>query len=116
VPGGTVDESFAGRPRVQRDIYEELLAHLGRQGPVHVDAVRVGVFLASDRKLAEVRPQARALSLALFLPGSVEHARIARRIRVSADRTVHVIKLYTLADVDDDLRAWLTEAYAAATD
>jgi hypothetical protein len=115
VPGGTVDESFDGRPPVQRDIYDELLAHLRESGPVHEDAVRVGVFLSSDRKLAEVRPQARALSLMLFLPRVVEHPRIARRIEVSVDRTVHVVKLVAVADVDADVRAWLTEAYAAAT-
>jgi hypothetical protein len=115
VPGCTVDECFVGRPPVQREIYEELVAHLGELGPVHADAVLVGVFFKSDRKLAEVRPQARSLSLSLFLPRVVDHPRIARRIGVSADRTVHVVKLAAVADVDDEIRGWLTEAYAAAT-
>src|SRR5690349_8434546 len=63
LPGNTVDESFEGRPPVQREIYELLMAHLSTLGPVHVDAVRVGLFLKSARKFAEVRPRARSLSL-----------------------------------------------------
>lgn len=100
---------------MQRAIYEELMAHLTTLGPVHADAVRVGVFLKSDRKLAEVRPMARSLSLALTLPRVLQDGRIARRIRLSGDRTVHVVRLRSVADVDDQVRDWLTEAYDAAT-
>jgi hypothetical protein len=39
---------------------------------------------------------------------------VARRIRISADRTVHVVELVTVADVDDLVRDWLTEAFLAA--
>jgi hypothetical protein len=115
VPGCSVDETFAGRDPVQRAIYEELMAHLTTLGPVHADAVRVGVFLKSDRKLAEVRPMARSLSLALTLPRVLQDGRIARRIRLSGDRTVHVVRLRSVADVDDQVRDWLTEAYDGAT-
>lgn len=116
VPGGTVDESFAGRPPVQREIFNALLAHLRALGPVHIGAVRVGVFLHCDRKLAEVRPQIRSLVLSVVLPRPTDHPRIARRMTIGAGRIGDVVKLVTLEDVDDEVRAWLTEAYAAATD
>jgi hypothetical protein len=90
--------------------------HLATLGPVHADAVGVGVFLKSDRKLAEVRPKARSLNLWLFLPRPVEHPRIARRLPVSGDRTMHVLKLLDPADVDDQVCAWLGESFDAATD
>lgn len=92
-----------------------MMEHLASLGPVHADAVRVGVFLKSDRKLAEVRPKPRSLSLALMLPRVIDHPRIARRIGVAGDRTVHFIKLTSVDAVDDELREWLTEAYVAAT-
>jgi len=44
VLGCSVEESFAARPPVQRAIYDALMAHLSTLGPVHVDAVRVGVL------------------------------------------------------------------------
>jgi hypothetical protein len=104
---------FAGRPPVQRAIYDAVYAHLASLGPVHADAVRVGVFLKHERKLAELRPKARGLSLALFLPRPVDDARIARTIRAS-DRIVHFVTLTALHDVDGQVRGWLSEAYLAA--
>jgi hypothetical protein len=78
---------------------------------VHVDAVQVGVFLKHERKLAELRPKARSLELALVLPHDLHDARIARSLRTSADTIVHFIKLTAVGQVDDTLRDWLSEAY-----
>jgi hypothetical protein len=111
LPGGTVDASFAGRPPLQRAIYDALVAHLSTLGPLHEDAVRVGVFLKAQRKLADVRPKQRWLSVALYLPRRVEDPRITRHLVVSPSRIVHGIKLHTLDDVDQQVLAWATEAY-----
>jgi hypothetical protein len=115
VPGCSVDECFAGRPPVQRAIYEALLAHLATLGPVHVDAVSVGVFLKCERTLAEVRPMARNLSVNLVLPRAIDDPRISRTIRASGERFVHIVKLFGVDDVDDQLGDWLTEAYDFAS-
>src|SRR5439155_8592160 len=56
VPGNSVDECFATRPPYQREIFEVLMEYLDTLGPVHLDAVRVGVFLKRERTFAEVRP------------------------------------------------------------
>jgi hypothetical protein len=114
VPGGTVDETFAGRPAYQRATYDEIAAHLGTLGPLHVDAVRVGVFLKNSQKFAEVRPKARSLSLALVLPRRLDDARVARSLPISTGRVVNFVKLTCVDDIDDQVRGWLTEAYDAA--
>jgi uncharacterized protein DUF5655 len=114
VPGCTVDQSFARRPPIQREIYDALVAHLRTIGPVHEDAVTVGVFLKNDRKFAEVRPMMTRLSLALILRGKIDHPRFYRYVRVSADRVAHLMRLTAVDDIDDELRGWLTEAYEQA--
>jgi hypothetical protein len=96
-------------------VYDEILAHLESLGPVHVDAVTVGVFLKSDRKLAEVRPMARALSVELVMPRPLGSPRVAFQLRASATRVVHVVRLTSVEQVDDELLGWLTEAYDYAT-
>ena len=111
VPGCTVDESFAGRPPVQRAIYDALITHLKTIGPVHEDAVKVGVFLKHERKLAEVRPMAKSLSLELILERKIDHPRFFRYVKISSDRIVHVLRLTSVDDVDDEVKQWLTEAY-----
>ena len=116
VPGGTVAETFAGRPEYQRATYEAIMAHLRMLGPVHVDAVGVGVFLKSDRKFAEVRPMARALSLDILSTHTIAHPRVVRSQRIAADRVWNVLRLHGPDDVDEALKAALTIAYDDATD
>lgn len=115
VPGCTVDECFAPYPATWRAIYDRLMEHLESLGPIHADAVTVGVFLKQARKLAEVRPKARSLSLALVLPRIIEDPRVSRAYPSSNDRHWHLIKLTAVDQVDDQLRDWLTESYDAAS-
>jgi hypothetical protein len=114
VPGCTVDETFADHPAGQRAAYDAVVEHLRREGPVHEDAVRIGVFLKSEGKIAELRPKARGLTLLLFLAREVDDVRIRRRETTAQGRVMHTLRLLDAADVDDVVRAWLSEAYAAA--
>ena len=116
LPGNSVALTFAGRPPEQRAIFDAILEHLTALGPVHVDAVQVGVFVKSDRKLAELRPKSKWLACTIYLPHPIDDPRVARVIRTSSVRVVSEVKLRTVADVDEQLRAWLTEAFAEATD
>jgi hypothetical protein len=98
VPGCTVDDTFRGR-EWQRPIYEQIVDFVRGLGPVHVDAVGVGVFLKRQRKLAEIRPKVRALSVTVWRPD------------VTARHAWQKKNLTDVTQVDDELRDWLTEAY-----
>ena len=52
VPGITVEELLSRHPGWVGEIYAAVLDRLRRVGPVHEDAVNVGVFLKSDRQIA----------------------------------------------------------------
>lgn len=115
VPGNTVADTFAGSRAWQRPICDAVIAHVETLGPVHVDAVGVGVFLKHQSKFAELRPMARALSLSLVLPRPVADDRFTRRLAGSAFRFWHFVRLTDVADVDEQLRTWLDEAYLSAS-
>lgn len=110
VPGQSVDQVFEPWPPVYREIYDRLVAHLG---PLHEDAVGVGVFLKTSRKFAEIRPKARSLSLALVLTRPIAHPLLARSLPFSGGRYVHFFKLTRLEDVDERIVDWMAEAYDA---
>jgi hypothetical protein len=114
VPGGTVDETFAGRAPWQRAVYDAVVGHLRTLGEIHEDAVKVGVFLKRDRKLAELRPRSRDVLVYLWLPHPVETARIAPARWASGPRVGHQLKLREVSDVDDEVREWLTIAFDIA--
>ncbi|GIJ48578.1 hypothetical protein Val02_54640 [Virgisporangium aliadipatigenens] len=111
VPGCTVDDSFAGRPAEYRRIYDAIIGFVRTLGPVHEDAVSVGVFLKASRSFAEVRPVARSVNLWIVLGRPLSGARIGRAERASAGRHAHLVKLTSVDQVDDELRGWLEEAY-----
>jgi hypothetical protein len=115
LPGNSIADTFAGSRAWQRPICDAVVAYVETLGPVHVDAVSVGVFLKHQRSFAELRPMARALSANLVLPRTVEHARVARRMTASAQRIVHCVRLTSVTDVDEQMRDWLAEAYLAAS-
>ena len=116
VPGITVDDLLARHPRWVSEIYRAVIEHLRTLGPPHEDAVNVGIFLKSDRKIAEFRPRVRSVLFSLYLPYELSDPRIARTLPVAADRIVHMINLTSVDQVDDQLRDWLTETYNFNTD
>ena len=115
-PGVTVQELLSRHPRWITDVYAAVIDALRAVGPVHEDAVDVGIFLKSDRSIAQFRPQVRSVQLWIFLPYQLEDERVSRVVATGADRFVHLIKLITAEDVDDRVRAWLAESYDFNTD
>ena len=115
IPGITVHDLLGRHQRWVAEIYAAIIEHLSSLGPVHEDAVNVGIFLKSDRKFAEFRPRVRSVQLALYLPYEFSDARIARTVP-AADRVIHLINLTSAAQVDDQLREWLSAAFDFNTD
>jgi Domain of unknown function (DUF5655) len=116
VPGITVSELLSRHPAWVGEIYVALMGHLSSLGPIHEDAVNVGIFLKSDRKIASFRPRVRSVLLSFFLPYELTNPRIARVLPVAAGRIAHMINLTNAEQVDDQLREWLAEAYDFNTD
>jgi hypothetical protein len=116
IPGITVANLLARHPPWVSEIYAAVIEHLSNLGPVHEDAVNVGIFLKSDRKIAEFRPRVRSAQLSIYLPYELDAPRIARKLSTAADRIVHLINLTSADQVDEQLREWLTEAYDFNTD
>ena len=116
VPGIAVDDLLARHPRWVSEIYGAVIGHLKTLGPVHEDAVNVGIFLKSDRKIASFRPRVRSVLLSFFLPYELTDPRIARALPVAEGRIAHMINLTSADQVDNQLQVWLTEAYDFNTD
>jgi hypothetical protein len=112
----TLDEYFSTGPERERPIFEAVMAHLDTLGPVHVEPVSVGIFLKRSQGFAELRPMVRWVALSFALPHPVDSTKIARRMQGSTGRTWYVVRLHGPEDVDDDVRAWLTEAYVESPD
>ena len=116
VTGITVSELLGRHPAWMGAAYAVIIDHLRSLGPIHEDTVSVGIFLKSDRKVAEFRPRVRTVLLWFFLPHPLEHPRLGRTERVAAGRYGMTLSLTSAEEVDDQLLDWLAEAYDTNTD
>jgi hypothetical protein len=110
----SVEEYFSTGPAHERPVFEAVMAHLATVGPVHVEPVSVGIFLKRAQTFAQLRPRDRWVALSFSLPRKVDHERIIRKVMEYHGRYFHVANLRGPGDLDDRLRAWLTEAYFAS--
>jgi hypothetical protein len=110
-PPRSLEGWLAARKPEDRATAEAVLDHLRRLGPVLVDAVEVGLLVKRARTFVELRPRRRGLRLGFLLSRPLEDTRVAQSLRLSAHRWAHQVDLTSAAEVDEQLRAWLTEAY-----
>jgi Domain of unknown function (DUF5655) len=113
-PAMTLDEYFATGPRHERPVFDAVMHHLEGVGPVYVEPVSVGIFLKNPRKFAELRPLQRWTALSFYLRRPARHRTIVRKVVRYGERYLHVANVADPADLDDDLRDLLTEAYDEA--
>jgi hypothetical protein len=75
----------------------------------------VGIFFKRARTFAELRPRRDRVVLSFWLSRRLlGHPRIAKTVRGTGERAAYFIDLRDPADVDDQVRDWLTEAYFAS--
>ncbi len=110
------DEWFEDRPKPFRKIYDALARHMKKLGKVTIDFVTVGIFFKRVRTFAEIRPKRDRLVLWFLVSRPIAHPKIAKSVKTSAHRLACCVDLASPADVDDDVRAWLAEAYLSSPD
>jgi len=113
-PALGLDEYFATGPVFERPVFEAVAGHLRTVGEVRIEAVQVGIFFKRSRTFAELRPMRDRVRLSLLMSRPVESPRVVRTLGLGARRQVVYVDLRRPEDVDDELRAWLTESYQAS--
>ena len=111
----TLDEYFSTGPAHERPVFNAVMAHVDGLGPVHVEPVSVGILLKHGPRFAELRPMQKWVALSFSLRRRVAHPRIVRKPIAYGGRYWHTANIRNPADVDDDIRGWLTEAYLEAS-
>jgi hypothetical protein len=110
----SLEAYFATGPAYERHVYEAVAAHLEMCGPLQVEFVSVGIFFKRARTFVELRPMRNRVRLSLLLSRRFDHPRIVKAWHGKGIRSAYFIDLRQAADVDADLKDWLTEAYFAS--
>ena len=76
-----------------------------------VEQVSVGIFIKSNGSFVELRPLTKWVALSFPLGRRVSDARFARKPVVAGRKNFHFVGLRSPADVDDQVKEWLTESF-----
>lgn len=110
----SLDDYFSTGPEFERPVFDAVMAHVRTLGEVHIEPVSVGIFVKRVGRYIQLRPMTKWVALSFSLPRTLHHPKISRKPQQYGRLVYHVVNLHGPDDVDDDVRAWLTEAWAAA--
>jgi hypothetical protein len=113
-PEELVNRQYAGEKQQLRGIYECLVKVVIDLGGI-VEPRSTYVAFTNDRQFAIARATTSSrVDVGLVLPGHVANERLAEAPSFGSGRITHRVGVTAVEEIDDELRAWLGEAFAAA--
>jgi hypothetical protein len=109
----TVESHFEGRPE-SRAVYDALVKGIGAFGPLRVDAVKTSINLIARHHLGGLKVLKDGIRIGFVLGRKLADRRILKASWVGGSKYAHSVKLTSPDEVDEQLLAWLGEAYRLA--
>ena len=108
----TVDGFFEGKPARPRELYDALVAFVGRSGPFEQVPTKTRIaFMVRVRFLAVNRVRADGLACHLWLKRAIDSPRFTKVERFGRSDRIHHFVLRDERELDDELDGWVREAY-----
>jgi hypothetical protein len=108
----SLDDHFAGKQRVVREVFDRLLALVRKCGPVTVIPQRTRIAIQARVRFAGGVARQRWFDAGLWLTRRAEHPQL-RRVEIYGPKAyVHRFRLTHPDDLDKDFSALVREAYA----
>ena len=102
---------FRGKPREIRTMFDEVVAVLRALGPVKILPEKTRIAFQVRMSFAQMTPRRAWLDGHIVLARRLEHPRFRRIETFSPRNHLHVFRLNDVAEIDEDFRSWLAEAY-----
>jgi len=107
----SVKDHFVNKDSSVRALYDQLLLILPTFGPVMEDSKKTSIHLNHKSALAGVETRKDCLLLNIKSDHQIKSPRIEKAEQVSAKRFHHKVRIASPKDLDEELKAWLKEAY-----
>ena len=107
-----LEHHFRNKLPAIRALYERFASVVASLGPVKVLPEKTRIAFQVRMSFAQVTPRRRWLDGHVVLARRREHPRFRRIETISRHNHVHVFRISSLEEIDDDVLSWLTEAYA----
>jgi len=103
---------FKGKPPVIRRMFNRVRAMVEEIGPVRVLPEKTRIAFQVRMSFAQVTPRAKWLDGHVVLARRLESPRFRKIETFSPRNHLHAFRIASVDEIDEELRAWLTEAYA----
>src|SRR2546421_3438389 len=103
---------FVGKDQNVQAIYTRLLEVMRTLGSVKEEPKKTSIHLVRNVGFAGVHPRKSYLYLNLRTDYPIDNPRIAKTEQVSKNRFHNEMKLASPGEIDEELLAWLKDAYA----
>ncbi len=115
-PAMELQEYFSTGPDRERPIFDAVWRHLSTLADddgegVYVEPLSVGIFFKGRTTFAQLRPMTRWVALSFNLDRRLHSDRLSRKVIAHSGRFHHVVNIAEPAEIDDEIRGWLTEAF-----
>jgi hypothetical protein len=115
----TLDDFFSGQPE-SRDLFEAVRQAIEAIGPTEIRVTKSQVAFWRSKPFAWVwipgqylRRKAALLVLTLGFPSRDPSTRWKSIVEPAPSRFTHHLELYSVADIDEEVRHWLRQAWEA---
>lgn len=108
----TLDEPFAGKPALVRQLFDRFRVMVEACGPVRMIPYHDRVGFMVRVRFAGAIPKTRWLDVGFWLPRRIEHRRFHKIETIYPNAHVHLMRVTSPEQLDPQLATWLKEAYA----
>jgi len=102
---------FRGKPPAIRALFNAVVAAVRANGPVRILPEKTRIAFQVRMSFAQVTARRGWLDGHVVLARRLEHPRFRKIETFSPHNHLHAFRLFAPGDIDDDVRAWLAEAY-----
>lgn len=98
-----------------RELYDALKEVVGEVGPFRVHAQKTRIAFITRMSFVNITFRSRWLNVGIILNRALDSERFSRVERYGPGSVGHYLRLSSVTELDDELRAWLEEAYGTGT-
>jgi CRISPR/Cas system-associated exonuclease Cas4 (RecB family) len=106
-----IEQHFEGKPAGTL-LYEKLKEAVAKQlGSLKVESLECCIHFVHTSTFLAVKILGNKLQIDFSLGRKMEHKRIVKFTQMSAHRYLYYVDILTETDIDDEVLAWIKEAY-----
>jgi uncharacterized protein DUF5655 len=115
IPSPTLQDWLSTRPPAVCGIVAAVRSHVEGLGKdVVLEPTKDALMVKKARTFAEVKPRSSATEVAFIVSRRIDDPRVISTLDLTSRRIVHVVAVSAASEVDQQLREWLSEAYASS--